>query len=155
MSDATEGQVAVADTSAMDVFAELDTRAKASEGVEIEIFKPDGETSGIFIKVLGQDSDAYTKLKEKQDRARVRLISKGGRGAVDGIYDNSKTYEMELVVACCVSWRHTNGKAMPFRIGEEDENQTRKFFERYPVVYDQVRVGISDRANFTKVPAKN
>ena len=152
MNDATVGAVAVGE--AVDLFAELDTRAKATEGVEIEIMKPDGETSGIFIKVLGQDSDAYTKIKEKQDRARVRMISKGGRSAVDGMFDTSKTNEMELVTACCLGWRHTNGKGMPFQIGA-DEDATRKFFERYPVVYDQVRVGIADRANFTKVPAKN
>ena len=151
MNYATAGAVAV---PVDDVFAELETRSKASEGVEIEIMKPDGETSGIFVKVLGQDSDAYTKLKEKQDRARVRMISKGGRGAVDGIFDTGKSNEMEIVIACCLSWRHTNGKDMPFQIGA-DEDASRKFFEKYPVVYDQVRVGIADRANFTKVPAKN
>ena len=152
MNDAAAGAVAIPTMD--DVFAELDTRAKASEGIEIEIFKPDGESSGIFIKVLGQDSDDYTKIKEKQDRARVRMISKGGRGAVDGIFDTGKSNEMEIVIACCLSWRHTNGKNMPFQIGV-NEDASRKFFEKYPVVYDQVRVGIADRANFTRVPAKS
>ena len=144
----------VATVGEQDMFAGLDTKARSAEGIEVEIMRPDGEPSGLWIKVLGQDSDDFTKLKEKQDRARVRLLSKGGRGAIDGLYDTSKNNEMELVVACCISWRHENGKAMPFQIGV-DETATRNFFTKYPVVYDQVRVGINDRANFTTVPAKN
>ena len=150
MNDATQ----VVAVNGDDMFAALDTKAKSTEGIEIEIFKPDGEPSGLFIKVRGQDSDEFAKLKERQDRARVRLLSKGGRGAIDGLYDTSKQNEMELIIACCLSWRHENGKSMPFQIGV-DEVATRNFFTRYPVVYDQVRVGINDRANFTTVPAKN
>ena len=137
-----------------DVFAALDTKAKSSEGVEIEIMKPDGDSSGLFIKVLGQDSDAHVKIKERQDRARVRAISKGGRAAVDGMFDASKSNDMDLAVACCIGWRHVSGKALPFQIGT-DEDATRKFFGDFPIVYDQVRVGIADRMNFTKASAKS
>jgi len=130
-------------------FAELETKTAANEGVEIEIMKPDGESSGLFIRVLGQDSDAFNKLKERHDRARIRALSKGGRAAVEGMFDVNKNNEMELVCACCLGWRHVNGKPMPFAIGG-DEEDTLEFFIKFPIAYDQVRVGIYDRMNFTK-----
>ena len=43
---------------------------------------------------------------------------------------------------------------MPFKIGAASPDETQEFFEKYPLVYDQVRVGIHDRMNFTKAPAK-
>ena len=138
----------------IELFEGLDTKSLANAGVEVEIMKSDGESSGVFITVLGQDSDAYNKIKERQDRARLRALSKGGRGATDLLYNTSKVNEMELICACCLEWRHANGRPLPFKIGAQgDEEQTHKLFTDYPLLYDQLRVAIADRINFTKTPA--
>lgn len=132
----------------------FDTKTKANEGIEIEIFKPDGDTSGLFIRVLGADSEKYTKLKEQHDRARVRMLSKGGRNAVDNLYDHTKDHDVDLVVACTIGWRHASGDDMPFDIGA-DVKKAREFYTTYPRVLDQVRSGIHDPANFTQARANS
>lgn len=133
----------------MDVF---DTKTKANEGIEIEIMTPGGNSSGLFIRVLGADSDSYSKIKDRQDRARVRLLAKGGRQAIDSLYDNSKENDLELIVACTLGWHLASGQPLPFDIGQ-DTKQAVMFYNRYPQVQNQVRMGINDPANFTKASA--
>lgn len=137
------------------LLSELETKARSDEGVEIEINKPDGEGSGLFIKILGQDSEEYNRIKEKQDRARMREMSKRGRGALEHLYDSNKSNEMDLAISCVLGWRHSSGNPMPFQIGRDHPEETSKFFTDYPIVYDQVRVAINDRMNFTRAHVKN
>lgn len=132
-------------------FDELDTKTAADAGVEVEIMKADGDSSGMFIKVLGTDSGAYAKLRERFDRARIKQISKQGRHAVDTLFDQSKSQDLELAAECTVSWRHVS-KEMPFDV--KDKDQLVDFYAKYPLVYDQVRVAMNDRALFTKESAK-
>ena len=134
------------------MFDGMETKSRANEGVEVPIMKADGDPSGVYITVLGQDSDVYTKLKDKHDRTRVKTIAKAGRAATDEVYAAAKENEMALTVACCAGWRHENGKPMPFDIGK-DEDATVDFFKKYPLVYDQVRVAIHDRMTFTRASA--
>ena len=149
-----EQQVATQPTAAVDLFEGLETKTLANEGVEIEIMRADGESSGLWIRVLGADSEQAVRHREKQERQRIRALSKGGRAALDGLYDTGKAAEMELTIACCLGWRHVSGQPMPFQIGSDEEDKSKKFFKDFPLVYDQVRVGINDRAHFTKGSAK-
>lgn len=135
-----------------DMFAAIDTKELSDEGIDVAIMKPDGEPTGLMIHVLGADSDVYERVKDKQDRMRMRALSAKGRAAIDGIFDLTRENEMEITVACCTGWRHESGAALPFDMGT-DKAMARQFFERYRIAYDQVRVAIHDRANFTKTPA--
>ncbi len=128
-------------------FDMFDTTTKADAGVEIEIHRADGEPSGLFITVLGADSTTYQKLREKFDRARIKAMAKGGRAGLDNVLDHAKANDVALAAACTASWRHAAGE-MPFPASDKD--QLEAFYLKYPLILDQVRVAMSDRANFTK-----
>lgn len=132
--------------------AGMETKIGANEGFDLKINRADGDFSGLSIRILGIDSNAYQSLKEQLDRKRVKLLSKMGRSGVDQLYDHSKNDEMELTLLCLLGWSHINGKAMPFDIGT-DKASAKNFLLAYPVVHDQVRLGIADRMNFTKASA--
>lgn len=133
-------------------FDDLDTKTVADAGVEVEIMKADGDTTGMFIKVLGTDSSAYQKLREKFERARIRKLAKGGRNSTDALYDDAKANDLEMVAACTVAWRHES-KEMPFEVSDKDKLV--EFYGKYPLVLDQVRVAMNDRALFTRESAKH
>ena len=134
----------------LDIF---DTKTKANEGIELKIYKPDGEFSGLYIRVLGSDSDQYQKLKRKQEKQRVKVLSRGGRDAVENLYEVDDINAIDLVVAATLGWRHENGKPMPFDIGA-DRKSAKAFYQQYPVAYNQVKYGISNPENFMKVSAE-
>jgi len=136
-------------------FEEFETKDKSNQGFEVAINNAFGEPSGLFITVLGVDSDAYVALKEKHDRARVKKMAKLGRGAIEQLYDDSKNNDIELLVACTLSWRHASKDNMPFAIGPSSPEETKAFYTKYPLVAEQVRVGMSDRANFTPASANS
>ena len=133
-------------------FDDLDTKTAAEAGVEVEILKADGDTSGLWITVLGIDSSQYQKLRDKFDRIRVRQMAKAGKNAVDAIYSAAKDNDFELIAECTVGWRHES-KDMPFDVTDKDKLV--EFYKKYPLVYDQVRVAVNDRALFTKGSAKS
>lgn len=126
----------------------FDTKTKADAGVDVEINRADGEPSGLTITVLGTDSATYQKLREKQDRARVRIMAKGGRNSMETVFDSAKQNDIELVTACTLSWKHADGD-MPF--GADDKDSLAEFYAKYPLVLDQVRSAMNDRSLFTRV----
>lgn len=132
-------------------FDDLDTKTAAETGVEVEILKADGDSSGMWITVLGVDSSQFQKLRDKFDRIRVRQMAKAGRNAVDAIYNSAKDNDYELIAECTVGWRHES-MDMPFDVSDKDALVG--FYKKYPLVYDQVRVAVNDRALFTKGSAK-
>jgi hypothetical protein len=136
-------------------FDEFETKDKSNAGYEVTINNAFGEPSGLFITVLGVDSDAYVNLKEKHDRNRIKKMAKKGRGAVEELYDDAKGNDLELLVACTLSWRHASGDKMPFDIGPSSPAETKEFYAKYPLVAEQVRVGMTDRANFTPASANS
>jgi hypothetical protein len=131
----------------------FDTSTKANEGVEIAINRADGEPSGLFITVKGMDSEEYRHEQDVQARRRMKKIAQKGRAATDAIADDTRENSLDLVVTCSASWRHESGAPMPFDIGK-DKAKARAFYEKYPLVWDQVQVAIADRVNFTKASAK-
>lgn len=134
-------------------FDDFDTKTKANEGIELKLRRADGEDSGLRIRVLGSDSESFTTLKEKHDRKRIKTMRRLGPAATDILLDAGQNDSMDLTVACCLSWRHENGKPMPFELGT-NVDMTKKLFKDYPLIYDQVQAGIFDRTNFTKASAK-
>jgi|SRR3974390_307643 len=128
-------------------FSEFDTKTMADAGIEIEINNAAGDPTGLFFKVLGTDSSQYQKLKTTHERARVKKLAKGGKTVIDTVYDDARDNDVELVCACTIDWHSTKGD-MPFPASDKDK--LAEFYLKYPLVLDQVRVAIVDRANFTK-----
>lgn len=139
-------------TSNVFSFDVLDTKTAAEAGFEVEILKPDGEASGVYITVLGTDSSVYQKLREKFERHRIKTMAKSGRNAIDSLYDAGKDQDFHLVAACTTAWRHEK-MDMPFDVSDKEELVA--FYKQYPLVFDQVRVAMADRSNFTKAAANS
>lgn len=132
-------------------FDAFDTKTLADAGVEVEILNASGDSTGVFITVLGVDSNQYQKMRERFDRARIKQMQKNNRNVVDSLYDNAKQHDLEMTAECTIAWRHVS-QQMPFDVS--DKEQLISFYSSYPLVYDQVRTSMNDRVNFTKGSVK-
>lgn len=125
--------------------AAMDPKALANAGVEMELVDTrTGNKTGVFITVLGVDSDvAQDYFAERVMRAQ-RQMRKTGQQAVESVAD-MKARRIELAVACTVGWRNMTyqGKDLPFTAA----NATMLYGQVRPIL-DQVDAWIAETANF-------
>src|SRR4051812_44498472 len=83
----------------------LDTSAAAEQGFELELSHPTNAAPlGIFITVLGRDSDAYSSLQTAQTRKRLERMQKlNGRMTLSP--DELERDAVELLAAVTKTWR--------------------------------------------------
>lgn len=145
--------------------SKLDSVSAANAGFEVQLYHPGTkEDLGIFIKVLGKDSDAHEKLFQMQQGRRIDKLAKGGfrtRGSVSP--QAVERDALELLAACTTSWRTVeedkddpkleHAKPVLLLDGEEipctRENAVR-IYKAYPWIREQVDDAVNDRANFLK-----
>ncbi len=126
--------------------ADLDIRAAADEGTEVELLHPiTREKLGIVFHILGSDSFAYRDKRTELARRRVQKYD-NGRGPninVDEIEDNA----CELLAACTTGWSSfpENGKEITF-----SEKEAYRIYRQYPWIKEQIDAAVSDRAIFLK-----
>jgi len=133
-------------------FEELNTRDKAEAGVEIEINNTAGDPTGMFITIKGTDSSTFQTMQEKFQRAKLKASAKAGRNAIDNAFDSAKQYNLQVTAECTIAWRHAT-KEMPFPV--TDKEQLAEFYQKYPIVYDQVIGAMYDRSLFTQKSPTN
>lgn len=124
----------------------------ANDGFELELLSPKDNSTplGIFITIMGTDSDEFRKIRSAQNRQRVAKLSKGNRTIVSA--DEIDAAAIELLVACTKSWRDGTKITITLR-GEElpcIPMNVEKLFKAMPWIREQVDVAINDRANFIK-----
>lgn len=145
--------------------SKLDSVSAANEGFEVQLYHPGSrEDLGIFIKVLGKDSDAHSKLFQAQQRRRVEKMTKGGmRLRVNLSPESVEQDTTDLLAVCTVSWRTVeqdkddpkleHAKPALLLNGAElactRENAARVYKE-YPWIKEQVDDAVNDRANFLR-----
>ncbi|MBT0666333.1 hypothetical protein KI809_18655 [Geobacter pelophilus] len=85
---------------------DLCTAETADQGIDIEIFHPgSGESLGIFIRMLGSDSEEYIEAERKITN-RQKEKAKRTRDFTAGMdYDQSQAALVEKMAACFVSWK--------------------------------------------------
>lgn len=144
----------------------LDSISAANQGFEIQLYHPGSkEDLGIFITVLGKDSDAHRKLFQAQQRRRVEKMTKGGGVRIAGglAPEVLEQEANDLLAVCTKSWRTSEAdkddpklehvKPVLLLNGEElactRENAVRVYRE-YPWIKEQVDDAVNDRANFLK-----
>lgn len=130
-------------TPAFDLSA-IDTIAACNKATEIEITNPaTGIGLGVFISVVGKDSDIY--------RSRIRAMANEnlqreatGRKKTDTI-DALEARNIGALVAATVSWRNVvlDGETLDFT----PEN-VRTVYKRILPVREQVQEAVNDIANF-------
>lgn len=133
----------------------LDTSAVANEGAVLHLngptgqplFQDDGETP-VSLTLLGEDSDVVTKANNEAANRFLRTMG----SAQQITAEVSKANELKKFAAATVDWAGivVDGKEIPFSTASAGT-----LYRRFPWIADQVRVFISDRANFLKASPKS
>jgi len=125
----------------------LDTRTKATTGAEMELFHPvSGEGTGMFLNLLGHDSDAVQIAGTELKRKRLKLaVEKGANGIP---HDEDRALLAEAMAIAITDWRNIvgdDGVEIPY-----SAPQAALMLREYPVVAEQVEAFVYNRANFLK-----
>lgn len=136
---------------------DLDTVAGSSKGFELQLFHPGTQADlGMFITVLGRDSEEFKKVSAEHNRRRVAKAQKSGAARLTLSLEEVEAESVDLLVACTKSWRQQDkdtpeGKATLTLQGEELEctrANAEKLYKKYPWIREQVDQAVVDRANF-------
>jgi hypothetical protein len=117
-------------TPASETLSVFATRAKANEGIEVPLPLPDGTPSGVVLRVLHRDSDAYRKAMADYRRNLVRM------GAA--LADDTET-DLRLVAACVAGWN------LPNAFSTEDVVD---LFRASPYIFDLVEAKVYSGKDF-------
>ena len=130
-------------TEAFDL-SSIDTIAACNKSVEIEITHPaTGLGTGVFISVVGKDSDIYrSRIKAMANEILQREAS--GRKKVDTI-DALEAKNLGPLIAATIAWRNVvlDGE----KLDCTPEN-ARKIYNRILPVREQVQEAVNDISNF-------
>ncbi|WP_233236342.1 hypothetical protein [Bordetella sp. LUAb4] len=128
--------------------ADLDLRSPSNEGAEVEITRPDGSGTGVYIRVLGEQSETVERfIVRKADERAARIVearlrdkSAGDTGLVSArvVLDD----EIESATVRTAGWR---GLSEPYT-----EDNARKLFTLNRLIARQVIAASQDEALFMK-----
>lgn len=122
----------------------IDTVKDANAGAEIQLYHPtQGTDLGIFIRVVGKDSDLFKKVQREQNQKRVAKLQRTSfRGQID-----QDAEAVQLLAGCTQGWSGMilSSKEVPF----SQENAI-AIYTKYPWIREQVDIAIGDRSLFTK-----
>lgn len=125
-------------------FANLDTRAGANAGFEVQLRHPaSDEPLDIHITVHGQDSTHYEKAQAERARKWQRMLGRSRDRQLSP--DELKKGAIELMAAVTVQWRGVvlDGEAL-----ECTPENAAKVYGRFPWVMEQLDAAVHERANF-------
>lgn len=137
--------------------AKLDTAKAANEGFELALKHPGtGASVGIYITLLGRDSDTFRTIQAEHNRRRVARMAKGGMFKIDLTPEEVDRDALDLLSSCTKSWRQVDDGASKDTLtleGDELEctkENAEKVYSRFHWIREQVDSGVTDRANFTQ-----
>lgn len=89
--------------------ASLDTKAASNKGGEIELKHPvTSKPTGMFITILGKDSDAFIEHTRAAANERIRtahIAQQSGKQSDIPTAEKAEEKALELLAVCTVSWR--------------------------------------------------
>lgn len=132
--------------------ASIDTIEACNKPAEIEILHPVTQApTGVFISVLGKDSDVYRSLIRELADARMKRQAQGKTD--DPTMDKIESTNIDGLVAVTTAWR--TGDKPTVTLGSEELEFTaanvRKVYERIIPVREQVAEAVNRLENF--IPA--
>lgn len=153
---------------------ELDTVKAATDGFEVQLYHPGtNEDLGIFITVLGRDSEEFTKLQSQQNQRRSGKMFKSGQFKPGSLTDEEvKRDTIALLAACTKSWREAPpakkengvGAAAAEKVAEKStltiagaelpctRDNAVQLYTDHPWIREQIDAAVSDRALLFKKP---
>ena len=133
----------------------LDTSALANEGAALHLNGPTGQplyeddgVTPVTITLLGEDSDVVTKANNE---AANRFLRSTMDASQQITAETSKANEIKKFAAATVAW---SGIVVDGEVLTCNAANAAALYRRFPWIADQVRVFISDRANFLKASPK-
>lgn len=134
--------------------ASLDTVAACDAGTEIELLHPTtGDPLGIFISVLGRDSQVFKEYTRQSINTRLRkeaINRKRGRDPEVATVEAAEEDSLGALIACTRGWRTGDEKTIQFK-GEQlafTPANASLIYRSLPWIKHQVDEGIGDLANF-------
>lgn len=135
-------------TDALDLSA-LDTVAACDKGARIELRHPvTSEALGVFITVLGKDSQAFRDHLRTAINERLRkeaLAKKRGREPDVMTVEVGEAEAIDLLVVCTVGWEGVTYKGQPL---EFNVPNAKTLYADLPWVRKQIDEAIGDLENF-------
>lgn len=126
----------------------LDTITACNKPFELEIEHPQTkEKTGVFISVLGKDSDVYrakVKAMANENMQRNAVLSQRGKTDIPSI-DKMESKNIDALVAATVSWREM---VMDGETLDCTPENVRKVYTRILPIREQVQEAINDLENF-------
>lgn len=137
--------------------ASLDTAAACDKGAEIEFLHPaTGAPLGIFVTVLGTDSQAYRDFVRRTTNENIvnsAQARKRGKDPEVPTVEKAEQRGLDLLIACTTSWR-TGDKPIVCLDGTElpfTPENARTVYKRFSWMQTQADEAIGDLKNFMKV----
>lgn len=124
-------------------FESLFTRDLANDGVKVDLFFPNGKSSGFWILVAGIDSDVYRKGKTKLMRFAISLSGKNDEESED-------LYQLEIIrrtAACIIDWNLVDDDGAEWPLN--DSNRF-KLLRQAPQIADKIDDVITSRSLYIK-----
>lgn len=132
--------------------AALDIKTGAEEGRKLDLVHPTtGEPLGMWILVLGADSEAYLEQMREFNRRSIERLKRNQRAKLTP--EESEAQSLEVLVAITRGWSDNiklDGQLLPFSA----ENARRLYADkRLGWIPEQIYRGVHDRANFLQSSA--
>lgn len=123
----------------------FNTKTRANAGVEVELrLLANGAPSGVFIKIMGTDSEVFREIQEERERAAAERIASGQSANLTR--DERTKLTCEALARCTVGWRNlmqSDGSPLEF-----SHNAAFQLYLDYPAIRDQINEEMAKRANF-------
>lgn len=134
----------------------FDVLAKANKGVEIQLLHPVLHTPlGIFLTVIGIDSDEYRAGMAERNQARITRNTRGGVFRPTPMsMPEIEAEAIELLAVCTKAWRDADAKVLAGQIMINEvcypcnPANAALLYTTYPWAKEQVDAEIGNRANF-------
>ena len=128
----------------------FDTVSACNKGFEVELLLPNGDGSGIFISVLGTDSDEYKKYEREQREymnRKIMLARKRGQDLKLDSAEMSEEKEIKLLTRITTGWRNMPSLTGDGLLEYNKENVTLVYY-KFPSIKRQVDEASGDMQNF-------
>lgn len=132
--------------------ASLNTTEACNKPFELEIKHPtSGAPTGLFISVVGRDSDVYRGRVRALADETLRRQAMGKPALADASLDKLEAKNIDALVAATVGWRSEGDEGGIILSGERLEfnpANARKLYSEILPIRDQVAEAINDLGNF-------
>jgi hypothetical protein len=136
--------------SAFDL-SSLDTIAACNKGAEIEIRHPVTRApTGVFISVLGKDSDVYRGIVRGMADESLRKQAIGKNALGDESLDRMEAKNIAALVAATTGWRTGDEQTVTLNGAqlEFSKDNARKVYAEILPIREQVAEAINEMGNF-------